>query len=119
MTLRLVLPLPPSVNHHYSHARGRVMLTGAARAYRQEVWVATREQTTAQERAALPERLAVTIRASGWRGDLDNMAKETLDALAAAIGFDDARVDWLLVERGEAGRRECDVTIEEAANGAS
>ena len=104
--LTLRLPIPISANHHYQVMRGRVVLTDAARAYRSEVWAMVMEQTTPEQRAALPERLTLSLVVHpSCRLDVGNIEKEVSDAIFAALGRDDRTIWHLQVDRSEAAER--------------
>ena len=91
--IRLSLPLPPSVNHTYLHTRRGVILSERARSYRDAVgWQCKGLEVP----AAGPLVLRVWI---GGRGDLDNRLKQLQDAIAAGLGFNDARIAELHVWR--------------------
>lgn len=102
--LIVIVPiLPPTVNHMYrSNGRGGKVLTDQAQAFRK--LVACEARTTARltgwhlPAGALRLELLLTF-GDSRRCDVDNRAKAALDALALALGFDDARVDEILIRR--------------------
>jgi Holliday junction resolvase RusA-like endonuclease len=98
VSIRLSLPLPPSVNHTYLHTRRGVVLTERVRAYRDSVAWQCRGLVVP---ASGPLRLSVWL--SG-RGDLDNRLKQLQDAIALGIGFNDARIAELHVWRVKGSR---------------
>jgi Holliday junction resolvase RusA-like endonuclease len=107
LPLRLTVPLPPSTNNLYTRGRGhgRRVLTDVARAYKEEVaLLAIVTSRAIQWRYSKGERLAFSLVLhfpNRRRHDLDNALKAPLDALAAALGFDDSCIDRITVERGE------------------
>ena len=109
------LPWPPSANASHVHRKARVklgpkagklytarMLSDESRAYRGEVEIAVRASHRSPLR--LDGRLSVALLLcppDRRRIDIDNRAKQTLDALQAAKVFlDDAQVDELAIFRG-------------------
>lgn len=118
MTVSLVLPFPPSVNHYWG-TRGKTRYIAAAgKAFRTEVlarWYEARQQGFGRK------RLQVTIvlhPGDRRRRDVDNCCKAILDALAAARVFeDDEQVDDLHTKRGAIRRGDACavVTVREAA----
>lgn len=113
--VRLVLPgLPPTVNHMYVGTRGGgKALSAAALAYRKEVWAACGVGPRVPAEGALALTLRLTY-GDRRRTDIDNRVKAALDALAAALGFDDSRVGRLVVERAGyvRGRPACELVLE-------
>lgn len=94
--LRLVLPLPPSINHQYATVQGRRILSRSGREFK--VIVAEAVEDWLDEHpdcdAALFQRryLALTITfyfASALRRDLDGGLKIAQDALCEALGVND------------------------------
>lgn len=100
MTLRLVLPYPPSVNTYWRSNRGRVHIADEGRDYRAAV-VALCRRCEVSDTARLRVQI-VTHAADNRRRDLDNVCKALLDALAhAGVYGDDSQIDELRVVRGE------------------
>lgn len=96
----LRLPYPPTVNHYWQPlGYGRMRISAAGKAYRQEVAIAC---TTAP---TFTGRLAVTIYAfppDKRRRDLDNVLKALLDAMEHADVYeDDNQIDELHIYRRE------------------
>jgi len=94
--LRLVLPLPPSINHQYATVQGRRVLSRAGREFK--ALVAEEMEDWLDEHpgidVALFQRhyLALTITfyfASVLRRDLDGGLKIAQDALCEALGVND------------------------------
>jgi len=94
--LRLVLPLPPSINHQYATVQGRRVLSRSGREFKAfvaaqvESWLDAHPQVD----TALFQRqyLALTITfyfASVLRRDLDGGLKIAQDALCEALGVND------------------------------
>lgn len=102
--LTVIVPiLPPTVNHMYrSNGRGGKVLTDQAQAFRK--LVACEARTTARltgwrlPAGALRLDLLLTF-GDSRRCDVDNRIKAAIDALALALGFDDARIDEILIRR--------------------
>lgn len=92
--ISLHLPEPPSVNHYYTVARGRKILSAAGRAYKLAVKAAyLREFRTTK--IALPDGpIAVQMVWTRGRksGDLDNRWKALLDALKGLAYADDQQI---------------------------
>ena len=93
MVMRLILPVPPSLNRYYRTFRGRILLSAEGRAYK------TLAAGLALQQGAKP--IAGPIAVSVWvyrpakRGDLDNYAKCLLDSLAGGVcyGNDDQIIE--------------------------
>lgn len=104
-TARLIVAIPrlsPSVNHMYRpRAGGGRALSDEAMAFRDEA-VAHIRAAAGGARFTVPAGdLAVDLRftfPTRRRADLDNRAKAAIDALAIALGFDDARVKFITLE---------------------
>ncbi|MFN8590755.1 MAG: RusA family crossover junction endodeoxyribonuclease [Thermomicrobiales bacterium] len=121
-SLRLALPLPPSVNSQYATVGRRRVLSAEARSFNRDV-----DKTIAQlrgkglllpsiERSFGQSLLGVYLDyffATPHRRDLDGGLKITLDALGRALGFDDrAIVDVHLSKRIDPLRPRVEVEIE-------
>lgn len=101
LLMTLVLPWPPTMNHYYTVARNRKILTREARDYHKAVAAVVMSNGW----MFFPEhRLDVSITASppdNRKRDLDNLLKPTLDALQKAGMFsDDSQIDMLSIRRG-------------------
>lgn len=93
---RVSLPLPPSVNHYYTVANGRKILSKAGRAYHDVVALACKEQNVGHNVG----RLRVYISVNSQRFDLDNTLKAILDSLQKAGLYDnDGQIDRLVLDR--------------------
>ena len=110
------LPYPPSVNHYYRVAKGRVRISQAGRTYRTEVAL---ELAMLQLRKHTGE-LSVTIDMyppDKRKRDIDNVLKALMDAMQhGGLYEDDSQISKLTIERravAPPGRVE--VWIEEAA----
>jgi crossover junction endodeoxyribonuclease RusA len=97
-TLRIVLPLPPSVNNQYVTVGRRRVLSAAARAFNSdaaksvEALRANGRLPWETERALADTSLSVALTyyfETPRKRDLDGGLKITLDALSRALGFDD------------------------------
>lgn len=99
MTVRFLLPWPPSVNHYWRtftlNGRAMVSLSGDGKAYRKAVEGAVLEQRV--PRFTLTGRLRFTMRAAPPNNamrDLDNLPKGVLDALnTSGVIRDDSDFD--------------------------
>lgn len=97
------LPWPPTVNHYYTVARGRKILSAKGRAYKTECcWLMAAERVPKLDSG----KFSITIHAyppDRRKRDLDNILKPVLDALGEYGAItDDSDVDWLKVMRQEA-----------------
>jgi len=94
----ITLPWPPSANRYYRTVNGRPILSKVAREYRAEVVTLVGTVT------AISGRISVTIEAyppDQRKRDLDNLLKQTLDALQhAGVYLDDSQIDQILIKRG-------------------
>jgi len=102
--LTVIVPmLPPTVNHMYAPNRdGSKRLTDEARAFREAVLLEARSTANLTGWRVPDGRLKVAIKltfGSKARTDIDNRAKAAIDAVALALGFDDARIDRVVIER--------------------
>lgn len=118
--LTVIVPiLPPSANHMYATGRnGAKFLTEEAQAFR--AYVAVEARTVARMTGwQLPAgRLAITIKltyGTRARTDIDNRAKSAIDSMALALGFDDSRIDRVVIERAGYDQRRplCEMILEE------
>lgn len=86
--MKLTLPYPPQVNHYYTVARGRKILSSKGRAYKDEVgWLTIRLNP-------LDGDLSIKVIAYRPRkvGDLDNVLKPVLDSLKGYAFHDDKQI---------------------------
>lgn len=99
--LRLVLPIPPSINHHYATVNGRRVLSAAGRRFKalvgQEVLCALSTHTGGRGLLAGQSiaPLALDLRfyfVSELRRDIDGGLKITQDAVCEALGINDNRI---------------------------
>jgi len=99
--LRLVLPLPPSINHQYATVQGRRILSSAGRRFKalvgQEVlcMLAKRKSHHPLGRTQDGTPLALDLRfyfESELRRDIDGGLKITQDAVCEALGINDNRI---------------------------
>ena len=100
-SVRLILPVPPSVNHQYATVNGRRLISSAGRAYKaqvgQLVWLKLAQSThrTALLTRLQSEWLALSIRfyfTSALRRDVDGGLKIAQDALCEGLGINDNRI---------------------------
>lgn len=99
--LRLVLPIPPSINHHYATVNGRRVLSAAGRRFKtlvgQEVICALAKRKTGRRLLTVENGspLALDLRfyfVSELRRDIDGGLKITQDAVCEALGINDNRI---------------------------
>jgi crossover junction endodeoxyribonuclease RusA len=99
--LRLVLPVPPSINHHYATVNGRRVLSAAGRRFKalvgQEVLCALSKHAGGRGPLAVQSSapLALDLRfyfVSELRRDIDGGLKITQDAVCEALGINDNRI---------------------------
>lgn len=111
----LTLPVPPSANRLWRNGKGRTYKDKAAVAYNEAVYALCLQ---AGYRKPLwpkttPLRVSLTWYRQVRKGDLDNRAKATLDALRRIIYVDDAQVSELHLYRVDGQRPgRVEVTIE-------
>jgi len=99
--LRLVLPIPPSINEQYATINGRRVSTAAARRFKQRV---QRTLAELERKEVLYEELRERLR-QGYlsfnmafyfetplKRDLDGGLKITQDAICESLGLNDNRV---------------------------
>lgn len=113
--LVLNLPLPPSVNSYRTIFRGRMGISKAGRAFKEQVSDYVAEYRVPKLGAARLEMKVVLYPRDRRKQDIDNRIKALWDALTDAGVFDDdEQVDVLMVERGEIKKGGgCLVMIEE------
>jgi len=97
-----LLPWPPTVNHYYTVARGRKILSERGRAYKKEChWIMAGQKVPRYESG----KFAIQIIAhppDRRRRDLDNLLKPVLDALTEYSAItDDSDVDEIHIVRFE------------------
>lgn len=114
----VTLAVPPSLNNAYKNVkRGRV-LTKEAKEYKDAAKEAVTRAAQFHKFACPSDaRFALSLRlyfSSNHRRDVSNCAKLPEDALSEVLGFDDCRVDRLVVERGEIDKQNprCEITLE-------
>lgn len=94
-------PLPPSVNHYYVHARGRMFISKIGQAYR----VTVRQEIEKLRQKPMTGKLAIDIHLyppDRRRRDVDNALKAMLDALQHGGAYpDDTAIHQLRVEKHE------------------
>jgi crossover junction endodeoxyribonuclease RusA len=121
-TLRIVLPLPPSVNNQYVTVGRRRVLSAPARAFNSDVAKSVEALRASGQLQLDSERALVDISLSlsltfyfetPRKRDLDGGLKITLDALSRALGFDDRDVvDLHLAKKIDPLRPRVEVELE-------
>ena len=125
-SLRLVVPLPPSINRQYANAaKGRV-LTAEARAFKRDVKklideaLLTNKISGATEKTMQKSLIGVYLTfyfTSPKRRDLDGGLKIALDAICEPLGIDDrAVVELHLIKQIDPLRPRLEVEIEAIDN---
>jgi crossover junction endodeoxyribonuclease RusA len=99
----MTLDWPPTVNHYYTVARGRKILSKKGRDYKErQAWLMKAQGV---ERCADEDWFRVHITAcppDRRRRDLDNILKAVLDCLTEYGAItDDSRIDELSIRRAE------------------
>lgn len=110
----LWLPQPPTVNEYWKPWRGNMVLTEAARLYRQTVGAIARTQLLAGKSEpdyqlilpvfAKPVEVMVVVawhRESARSGDTDNRLKPLLDGLQSTVYSNDSQVAAILMWRND------------------
>lgn len=122
MILHLTLQLPPTTNHAYATVRGRRVLSADGRAYKASMAQLARHAAAQHGWCySAGQRLAVRLRLhfpDNRRCDIANREKLAVDALAEALGFDDAMIDELLLQRGACDKAHPRCEVELRAIGA-
>jgi crossover junction endodeoxyribonuclease RusA len=99
--IEVTLPYPPTVNHYFGYARGRVYLKAKGKEYRQAV----ADQIELQLDKLTTITKPCKVRIEAWMPDrrtrdLDNICKALLDALTkAGVWEDDSLIDDLRIYR--------------------
>lgn len=122
-TVSLVLPEPPTVNTYWRPWRSRMVLTDAARLYRETVRALARRDAGVSQLGqwpvfAKPAEVMVVVawhRATIRSGDTDNRLKPLLDALQGTVYSDDDQVGAILIWRNDTKQRPglMDVAVEQ------
>jgi len=108
MTLKLILPLPPSVNHQYATVNGKRVLSWEAKRYKKKTierlkrlvirgWL-PRERLEALRNSYLSLSFDFYFKTS-LRRDLDGGLKIAQDALCQAFAINDNRVVQVLLNK--------------------
>lgn len=93
----IVLPYPPSANRYWRHAQGRTYLSKEAIQYREDVANILLDQSF--EPVDGDVALWVDIFRPQRSGDLDNFAKQLLDAMRGYLYHDDKQIVELHMSR--------------------
>ena len=121
-TLKLVLPLPPSVNHQYATVGNRRVLSKDAQAFKRSV---KKLIERARMDGAIPGEMEAALQKSllgvyltyffetPFKRDLDGGLKISLDAVCGAMGIDDRSiVDLHLTKQIDPLNPHLDIEIE-------
>lgn len=120
--MRLVLPMPPSINSQYATVKGRRVLSKEASRFKREVWTLVQRAIAS---GAIPAGEVAKLESAylglfiDWffatplKRDLDGGLKITQDALCEALGINDNRVvDIHLIKRIDPLRPRIEVELE-------
>ena len=100
--LVLNLPLPPSVNTYRTIFRGRMGISKAGRAFKEQVSDYVAEYQVPKLGTARLQMQVTLYPRDRRKQDIDNRIKALWDALADAGVFDnDEQIDVLMIQRGE------------------
>jgi crossover junction endodeoxyribonuclease RusA len=98
----LNLPLPPSVNSYRTIFRGRMGISKAGRAFKEQVSDYVAEYRVPKLGTARLEMKVTVYPRDRRKQDIDNRIKALWDALSDAGVFDDdEQIDILHIDRGE------------------
>ena len=101
--MNFTLPWPPTVNHYYTVARGRKILSTKGRKYKEDGVLLAVIASSEMDYKILKGPISVFIRAyppDKRKRDLDNLLKPVLDVLTTAgIYKDDSEVADLRIQR--------------------
>lgn len=88
--IRLILPVPPSLNHYWIKVRNRIVISADGMAFRDHVQLLC----NLHDIQPLSGAIAITARVyrPANRGDLDNYLKALLDALNTRAYHDDKQI---------------------------
>lgn len=86
----LTLPVPPSANRYWRHVGTRIIISAAAKKYREEI--AYRASIARCKPLAGPVAVSVTVYRKIKSGDLDNYLKVLLDSLRGVCYADDGQI---------------------------
>ena len=112
--MRLILPLPPSANAYWRAVRGRVLLSRAAREYREWCAVVALRQWKSGPMDG-PVRLHADVFMPNKRGDLMNREKQLLDAIQGVVICNDSQVvDMRMVRHTDKDNPRVELTVEAA-----
>lgn len=90
MTIRLVLPIPPSANRYWRSVGGRVYVSAEATAYKEQVGWYCRERQI--EPYASTVQIGIDVYRARKSGDLDNFLKVAIDSLRGFCYLDDNQI---------------------------
>jgi crossover junction endodeoxyribonuclease RusA len=97
--LTVELPYPPSINHYYGHARGRVFIKKAGKEFREQVAEALQGAGVWRYTGRVHMRVAL-YPPDRRRRDIDNPMKALLDAVQKGGALvDDCQIYKLSVEK--------------------
>ena len=108
-----VLPYPPTVNHYYTIARGRKILSPRGRAYRTRCVASIRLQRQRETLVGLVLVRAVFVPPDRRTRDVDNVTKPLLDAMKhGGVYGDDAQAKRVQLVMAEPDKRHPRVVVE-------
>lgn len=94
------LPWPPTVNHYYTVARGRKILSERGRSYKKECAYLMAGQRVSRLTEGPFQVGILAFPPDNRRRDLDNLFKPILDSLTEYGAItDDSEIDYLSIER--------------------
>jgi crossover junction endodeoxyribonuclease RusA len=107
--ITLLLPWPPTINHHYCYGKRNVRISTKGKTFRDNVYIAVLSGHPGWK--TLHCRLSVDImlcQPDKRKRDIDNYIKPLLDALThARIWHDDSQIDMLSCYRGATLKNGC------------
>lgn len=115
--LSFTVDVPPTLNNAYptNPKTGRRFPSKAATKFKKDAgWIAKQAAVAADWEAGLLRlgmALLIVFPETVRRRDISNRIKLCEDAIAEALGFDDERVDMIVVRRGDSGEPRCEVKI--------
>lgn len=97
--VRLTLPFPPSANKYWRNDGGRVLVSRAAKDYKQTVLYTAYQQLGAAKPNNGTVRMWLDFYRARKAGDLDNSLKVLLDSLQGVLYVNDCQIEGLTARR--------------------